>query len=63
MQVLIVVIKDIVSRVVVENQTDLISHTYCVFQIIKELDSESGRYLKTTRLVNLYNIKIGKRQQ
>ena len=38
MRVLIVVRKDILSRVVIENRKDLVSHPYCVVLDIRELD-------------------------
>ena len=62
MRVLIAVRKDILNRVVIENRTDLISHLYCICLDIKELDLQSGKRLRKTRVVNLYDNKIGKRQ-
>ena len=37
-QVLIVVKKDILSRIVVENRRDLVSYPYCVVLNIRKLD-------------------------
>lgn len=61
MQVFIAVGKDILSRVVVENQSNLINHLYCVVLDIKKLDLKSRKYLRKTRIVNLYDNKIGKK--
>lgn len=61
-QVFIAVGKDILSRVVVENQSNSINHLYCVVLDIKKLDLKSRKYLRKTRIVNLYDNKIGKKQ-
>ena len=58
MRVLTAVRKDIISRVIIENQTDLISHPYCMALDIKELHPQSDERLElsicmTTRLVVL----------
>ena len=64
MRVLMVVRKDILSKVVVENRTDLVSHPYCMIFDVKELHTQSGKCLRKTRVVNLYdNLKVGKGQQ
>lgn len=62
MRVMIAVRKDILSRVVVENRTGLVSHPYCVVLDIRELDPQSRKCLRRTRVVNLYDNKIGKGQ-
>ena len=62
MRVLMAARKDILSRVVVENRTDLISHPYCMVLDIRELDPQSGKRLRRTRVVNLYDNKVGKGQ-
>ena len=62
MRVLIAVRKDILSRIVLENRTDLVSHPYCVVLDIRELDPQSRQCLRRTRVVNLYGNKIGKGQ-
>lgn len=62
MQVLIVVRKDILSRIIVENRTNLVSHPYYVILDIRELDLQSKKYLRKTRVVNLYDNKIDKKQ-
>ena len=62
MQVLIAVKKDILNRFIIDNQTDLISHPYCLCLDIKEFDPKSGKSLRKTRIVNLYDNKVGQEQ-
>lgn len=56
---LIVIKKDILNKIIIENQTDLVSHSYYIILNIKKLDSISGKYLRKIKVVNLYNNKIG----
>lgn len=58
MQVLIVIKKHILDRIIIDNQTDLISHSYCFCLDIKEIDLKSGKILRKTKIINLYNNKI-----
>ena len=62
MRVLTAVRKDISSKIVIENRTDLVSHPYCMVVDIRELDPRSERCLRRTRIVNLYDNKVGKGQ-
>lgn len=62
MRVLTAVRKDIVSQIIIENRTDLVSHPYCMVLDIKELHPQSGKSLRKTRIVNLYDNKIGSGQ-
>ena len=62
MQVLTAVRKDILHRVIIDNRTDLISHPYCSVLDIKELHSVSRKVMRKTRVVNLYDNKVGKGQ-
>ena len=62
MRVLVAVKKDILNRVIMENWTNLISHPYCQILDIRELYLQSGRYLRKTRIVNLYDNKVRKDQ-
>ena len=62
MRVLMAVKKDILNRVIVENRTDLVSHPYCIVLDIRELHPQSRRCLRRTRVVNLYDNKVGKDQ-
>ena len=59
MQVLITVKKDILDRVIIDNRTDLISHSYCLCLEIKKFDPKSGKSLRKTKIVNLYDNKVG----
>ena len=62
MRVLIAVRKDILNRVAIEKQTDLISHPYCLCLDIIKFDPQSGKRLRKTRVVHLYDNKVGKGQ-
>ncbi len=61
-RVLTAVRKDILYKVIIDNQTDLASHPYCSVLDIKELHPLSRKVLRKTRVVNLYDNKVGKRQ-
>lgn len=58
-QVLIVVKKDILNRVIIDNQIDLISHLYYFCSNIQEINLKFGKILRKTKIVNLYNKKVG----
>lgn len=62
MQVLTAVRKNILNKVLIENQTDLVSHPYCFVLDIEELHSWSRKVMKKTRVINIYNNKFGRRQ-
>ena len=62
MRVLTAVRKNIISRVIIENRTDLISHPYYMTLDIKELHPQSGMFLQKTRIINLYDNKVGRGQ-
>lgn len=62
MRVLTAVRKDTLNRVFIENRADLISHPYCSVLNIKELHPISGKALRRTRIVNIYDNKVGRRQ-
>ena len=61
MQVLIAVRKDILNKVIIENQTNLVSHLYCIVLDIKELNQVLRKYSRRTKIVNLYDNKISRR--
>ena len=61
MRVLIAVRKDLLNKVIIENRIDLISHPYCLDLDIRERNPASEKYSRRTRLVNLYDNKIGNR--
>ena len=62
MRVLTAVRKDMLSKVVVENRTDLVSHPYCMVLDIREPHPQAGKAFRRTRVVNLYDNKVGKGQ-
>ncbi len=59
MRVLIAVKKDILNKVIIENRTDLVSHPYCIVIDVRERNPVSRKYSRRTRVVNLYDNKIG----
>ena len=61
-RVLTTVRKNILNRVIINNQTDLVSHPYCSVLDIKELYLVSGKILRKTRVVNLYDNNVGRGQ-
>ena len=62
MQVLTAVWKGILNKVVINNWTNVVSYLYYSVFDIKELHSWSKRVLRKTRVVNLYDNKVGRRQ-
>ena len=62
MQVLTGVRKDILHRVIIDNRTDLISHPYYSVLDIKKLYLLTKKVVKKTRIINLYDNKIGRGQ-
>lgn len=62
MQVIIMIRKNILIIIIVENQTDLISHPYYICLDIKEINRQIEKCLRKTRIINLYNNKISQRQ-
>lgn len=62
-RVLMAVKKDILSKIVIKNRTNLVDHPYCIVLDVREFHQKSGKFLKTTRIVNLYDNKIGQRQR
>lgn len=59
MWVLIAIKNDILNRIIIDNQIDLINHLYCFCLDIKKIDLKSGKILRKTRIFNLYDNKIG----
>ena len=62
MRVLIAIRKDILSKVVIQNRTDLVNHPYYIVFDIRELYPQSRKCLRKTRVVNLYDNKVSKEQ-
>ena len=62
MRVLTAVRKDMLSKVVVKNWTDLVSQPYCMVLDIREPQPQEGKAFRRTRVVNIYDNKVGKGQ-
>ena len=56
---MIAVKKYILNKVIVENRTNLVSYFYYIVLDIRELNPVSEKYSRKTRIVNLYDNKIG----
>lgn len=61
MRVLIVVRKDILNKVMIENRTNQVNHLYYITLDIREIDPVTKKYLRKTKIVNLYDNKVGNR--
>ena len=61
-RVLIAVRKDLLNKIIVENRTDLLSHSYGMVLDITEGQIHRKSRRRKTRIVNIYNNKLGKRQ-
>ena len=59
MRILIVVKKYILNKIIIENWTDLVNYPYYIILDIREYNPTSGKYLRKTRVVNVYDNKIG----
>ena len=61
MQVLTAIRKDILYKVIIDNWTDLVSYPYCSILDIKEFHSLTRKFVIETRVINLYDNKVGRR--
>ena len=59
MRVLIAVKKDMLNKIIIENQTDFVSHPYCIVIDVMERNPVLRKYSRRTRFVNFYDNKIG----
>lgn len=59
MQVLIVIKKNILNKIIVENKTNLVSHLYYIVFDIKKFNPIFRKNLRKTKVVNVYYNKIG----
>lgn len=57
-QVLIVIRKDILNKIIIENYTNQVNHPYCIVLDIREFNPISEKYSRKIRIINLYNNKI-----
>lgn len=62
MRVLTAIRKDVLDKVIIENRTDLVSHPYCSVLDVKELHPISRKVPRRTRVVNVYDNKVGRGQ-
>lgn len=62
MQVLKIIRENIISTVIIENQIDLVTYLYCIDFDIKKLYPQSGKFLHKTKVINLYDNKVGREQ-
>ena len=56
---MIAIKKNVLNKVIVENRTNLVSDPYCIVLDIRQLNQVSEVYSRRTRVVNLYDNKIG----
>ena len=59
-RVLIAVRKELLNKIIVENRTDLFSHPYDMVLDITEGQIHTKSRRKKTRIVNIYDNKLGK---
>ena len=52
--------KDMVDKIVVDHIADLIDHPYFMLLEIRELDLHSKRPRRKTRVINIYDNRIGR---
>lgn len=53
--------KNILYKIIIDNQTDLDNYLYCFILDIKKFQPLSIKVLKKTRIINLYDKKVSKR--
>ena len=58
-RVLTAVKKELANRIIVENRSDLVNHPYFLTLDIREMDSQSKRLARRTRVVNVYDNRVG----
>lgn len=61
-RVLIAVKKDLLNKTIVENRTDLVSHPYAIVLDITEREVRAKGQKRRTRIVNVYDNKLGRGQ-
>ena len=61
MRVLMIVKKDILNKVIIENLIDLVSHPHCIVIDIREFNPVSGKFSRKIKVVNFYDNKIDNR--
>lgn len=58
-RVLTAIKKELVSRIVVDNRTDLVDHPYFLALDIRDIDSRTNKPARQTRVVNSYDNRVG----
>lgn len=53
--------KELTDKIVVEHRTDLINHPYIIRLEIRKLDSRSKKPARKTRIVNIYDNRVGRK--
>lgn len=57
--VLTAVKKDLANKIIVENRTDLVDHPYFVALDIRDIDRQSNKPTRRTRVINIYDNRVG----
>lgn len=50
-----IVIKELVNKILVENKTDLVNHPYFLILDIGDINTQLNKPISQTRVVNTYN--------
>ena len=58
MRVMTAVRKDLLNKIVIEHRTDLVNHPYFILFEIQDLDQQSKRPGKKTRVPNAYDNRV-----
>ena len=59
MRVMTAVRKDLLDKIAVEHRTDLVNHPYFILLEIRDLDQQSKRPGRKTRVLNAYDNRVG----
>ena len=60
-RVLIAVKTELMSKILVDNRTNLVDHPYFLVLDIRDIDSRTNKPARQIRVVNLYNNRVGQR--
>ena len=60
-RVLTAVKKELRNKIIVENRTDLVDYLYLVALDIWDIDKQSNRLTSRTRVINIYDNRVGQR--
>lgn len=59
MRVMTTIKKDVMNKAVIDHRTDLVNHPYFMVFEMREIDLRSKKPGKKTRIVNVYNNRVG----